>query len=180
MFWVGVKCSTTLDHIPKYEKTIKCCVEVLFMVAAGIFIKFYNSFKFLILGASILRTFKFSYSKMIKCYSCFAATIEDFKKLWKYRQAVWRTLLHNILKLSVTLKVAECYVAFYLDPIFFSFFPFQINQTRLQCEWLYNIFTGTLPQKFNAERRTNFCSPKKFSLWRKITQILRDNPHGHQ
>ncbi len=37
-----------------------------------------------------------------------------------------------------------------------------------------------LPQKSDAERCANFCSPKNFSPWRKITQILRDNPHGPQ
>jgi hypothetical protein len=37
-----------------------------------------------------------------------------------------------------------------------------------------------LLQKFDTDRRANFCSPNNFFPWRKITQILQDNPHGHQ
>ncbi len=38
-----------------------------------------------------------------------------------------------------------------------------------------------LLQKFDAERRANFCSPKFFSLEKNPPNPkIRDNPHGHQ
>ncbi len=62
-----------------------------------------------------------------------------------------------------------------------SVFFFKWRVTLLLQVILHNNQSWSLPQKFDAERRANFCSQKFFSLEKNLPNPeIRDNPHSHQ